>query len=202
MGSPYAPGVTRTRPSRIFHLVAAADWERERSADSQSVAREHFERNGFVHCCTREQIDEIARWWLADEAPLIALEIDAGLAGDVRWERADLGRVYPHVYNPLPRAALVAERALQDTATPPPSFLVEGRFAGRDVTVRWCDGALVDGDLDVIDAANALVASSTPIRQFPDVTAPASTASAYEAFCLIAAVLDDVVDYFGDGASG
>ena len=92
---------------RIFHLAAARDWGIHADGDGP-VATDQLERHGFVHCCTREQIVEVATWWLAGDAPLVAIEIDADRAGDVRFERADLGRQYPHVYNAIPRDAVTA----------------------------------------------------------------------------------------------
>ena len=193
---------------RIFHLLAASDWAAD--PGSGPVAQAQYERHGFVHCCTREQILEVASWWLAGDAPLVAIEIDAGRAGDVRFERADLGREYPHVYNPVPREAVVGlhDIELSDSvragglpprlASPPPAFVVAGSSDGRTVRVRWENGQL-SGDADVCARATLLVEKGEDVPQFPGVTRPASTTTPYDAFCLLAAVLDDVIGYQGDG---
>lgn len=200
--------MTETRGRRIYHLLAATQWAAAADAGGP-VAVEQFERHGFVHCCTREQIVEIAQWWLVGEAPLIALEVDADVAGDVRFERADLGRYYPHVYNPIPRAAALRAVDLPTDADgtvvlppalahPPPRFKVRGVFQGRPVEITWQGGAL-DGDPDVVARASATISSGATVPQFPSIDKPAGTASPYEAFCLLVAVLDEVTEYRGDG---
>lgn len=185
--------------------MAAADWDGQRAA-SGPIAADQLERHGFVHCCTREQIPEIAAWWLRGEAPLVAVAVDAGRAGDLRFERADLGRAYPHVYNPLPRQAVLAAHELPDTsvlpaelAEPPPMFAVSGRRDGAAVHAVWQAGRLVAGDDAVRAAAERLVASGASVPQFPGVSRPASLASAYDAFCVLAALLDEIESYRGDG---
>ncbi|HEX7166731.1 MAG TPA: DUF952 domain-containing protein, partial [Acidimicrobiales bacterium] len=180
----------------------------ERSGEGD-VARDQLERHGFVHCCTREQLVEIATWWFSDAGPLVALEIDVDAAGDVRFERADNAREYPHVYNAIPRAAVAGAHPLTAPdgavalppalADPPPSFEVVGRRDGRPVSVRWRAGAFVAGDPDLRRAAAEAIAKAAPVPQFPDVEGPASADTAYEAFCLVATLVDDVVLYAGDG---
>ena len=205
---PYALGVTTTGGGRIYHLMPAAEWGVEWESGG-AVAAPQLEGHGFVHCCTREQILEVATWWLAGDAPLVAVEIDAGRAGDVRFERADLGREYPHVYNAIPRDAVVGAHALAAApdglelpaalADPAPMFEVAGTLDGRAVRARWQGGALVDGDADVLERAALKIEKGEDVLQFPEVTRPASVATAYDAFCLLAATLDEVRSYRGDG---
>ena len=201
--------MTETRGRRIYHLVAAQEWQRE-AGHSGPVARDQLERHGFVHCCTREQILEVASWWLTAEAPLIAIEIDAGRAGDVRFERADLGREYPHVYNAVPREAVVATHEVTSAAggalalparlaDPPPGFTVEGIAGGRPVRVRWCDRRFDADNTGVLGRLNEAVAKGVPVPQFPGVERAASAATPYDAFCVVAAALDEVTRYLGDG---
>lgn len=207
VAGPYARGVTETSTAsahrgRIFHLAPAGDGVR--SLDTS--AAEQFERHGFVHCCTREQILEIASWWLGGVGPLAVVEIDAARAGDVRFEPADLGRRYPHVYNALPADAIVSIHALDDPdvlpvslADPPPAFRVEVRTTdGRRTEVRWCNGDLA-GDHDVRTEVEKLVAEGGTVLQFPAVGRAADLTTPYGAFCVINATVDEIVDYAGDG---
>jgi uncharacterized protein (DUF952 family) len=188
--------------------MAASAWALQRATTGPPAA-DQFERHGFVHCCTREQILEIASWWLAADAPLVAIEIDASVAGDVRFERADRGREYPHIYNAIPRDAVVTVHNLNGDArsfalpralsSPAAEFAVTGVVEGREARVRWRDGAFVEGDEEVITRASTLVDKGEDVPQFPGVTRPASTDTPYDAFCLLAAVLDEVTTYRGDG---
>ena len=187
--------------------MAATQWAQE-ADDEGPAATYQLTRHGFVHCCTREQIVEVASWWLAAEAPLVALEIDADEAGDLRFEEADLGRRYPHVYNAIPRPAVVGVHELVHVeggvelplslASPPPRFEVTGVLDGRDVCVGWSAGAL-DGDPAAVAIATENVDSGAQVPQFPGVTRPAALTTAYDAFCVLVAVLDEITDYRGDG---
>lgn len=204
LGGPYAPGVTETRRRVVYHLMAAARFD-EIDGRSTPIAEDQLARDGFVHCCTREQILEVANWWLTGEGRLVALAFDAAAAGDVRFEVADLGRRYPHVYNPLPRAALLAaydlgaapEALPAPLADPPPGFLVAGRRQGSPVELAWLGGRLA-GSTEAVLAARALADARAEVRQFPAVTTTAGFGSAYQAFCTFAAVLDEIDDYRGD----
>ena len=196
------------RPSRIYHLIAAASWRAQQ--DAAEVATGQLARHGFIHCCTREQIVEIASWWLKDDAPLVALEIDHDRipAGTVRFERPEgETREYPHVYGPLPRDTIVDAHQLgtapfalpTSLADPPPCFTIEGRLDGKDVRVTWQAGELVDAPPDLAARANVLVDKGAPVKQFLDVSGTASLASPYDAFSLLVELLDDITCYRGDG---
>ena len=200
--------MTETRGRVVFHLLSAIAWKEQESGDGP-VAADQLERHGFVHCCTREQILEIAAWWLRDESPLVVVAIDVDRAGDVRFERADLGREYPHVYNALPREAILAgyELPVSDPpvlpaalASPPPAFRVSGTRAGDTESAIWCDGQLVAGSASLRAPAEVLVEQGAEIPQFPGgVTTIANLDSPYAAFCVLAALLDEIESYRGDG---
>jgi len=91
----------------VYHLVARADFEaQDSSADYLPVA---FAREGFIHLT--DGADELAavgnRYYRADPRPYLALRIDlARVRAPVRYE--DPRRVYPHVYGPLNRDAILA----------------------------------------------------------------------------------------------
>src|SRR5437867_11774297 len=126
--------------------MPAGDWRDQ--AEAKEVAGDQFERHGFVHCCTREQLTEIASWWFADEAPLVALDVDSTvLSRECRYEPSPT-RWYPHVYGPIDAAAIVAVHGLEPAAgggfalpaalaAPPPAFRFTGRLGAPEATVAW-----------------------------------------------------------------
>ncbi len=91
----------------VYHLVPRADFEaQDPSADYLPVA---FAREGFIHLT--DGADELVavgnRYYRADPRPFLALRVDlARVRAPVRYE--DPRRVYPHVYGPLNRDAIVA----------------------------------------------------------------------------------------------
>ncbi|WP_175412416.1 DUF952 domain-containing protein [Streptomyces sp. TRM64462] len=92
----------------LFHVVPLADW----AADPEGPYRPpSLASEGFVHCSA----DGAAALAVADAhyrrvpGPLLALVVDEErLSADVRWEGTPGGTVFPHVYGPVERAAVVA----------------------------------------------------------------------------------------------
>jgi uncharacterized protein (DUF952 family) len=91
----------------VYHLVPREEFERQDpAADYLPVA---FPTDGFIHLT--EGADELAavgnRYYRDDPRPFVALVIDLNrVRAPVRYE--DPRRVYPHVYGPLNRDAIVA----------------------------------------------------------------------------------------------
>lgn len=92
--------------STTFHVVAGAYY---RDCDAEAdYAPESFEREGFIHCTDgAENVAATAnRYYTADRRMYIALVIDKSLVrAEVRYE--DPAGIYPHIYGPLNRDAIV-----------------------------------------------------------------------------------------------
>lgn len=96
--------------SDLWHLAARDEWDGalaigsyERSTRGVSLAEQ-----GFVHCSYREQVDGIAAALFADGPDLVLLRIDpARIPAEIRVEGG-----YPHVYGPIPVAAVTAATPL------------------------------------------------------------------------------------------
>jgi uncharacterized protein (DUF952 family) len=196
--------------ARVFHLLHADAWE-EQSGRGGPVAVDQFERHGFVHCCFREQLVEIATWWF-DPGPddeLVALELDPErLTAELRLE-ASPSRWYPHLYGPIdadavrdahlvPRSAADGRAQLPPAISqPPPAFrLTDG--AGR--TVCWRAGQGLSGDPSWIDAADAARASGRTVELIGGIVVPATLDTAYESFVLLEGLAEGgIAAYDGDG---
>ena len=102
------------RTGRVLHLAHVDEWNQtlisgwfDRSTRGRTLAEE-----GFVHTSTSAQLPMVARRFYADDPePLLLLVIDVAAteaAGSpVRWDPAE-GQLFPHVYGPVPRDAVVA----------------------------------------------------------------------------------------------
>lgn len=91
---------------RIYHLAEPADWAR--SIDTYCPPS--VEAEGFVHCSTAAQLPVVARERYIDHNGLILLTIDPELLDDQTLVYEELhgeGEQFPHVYGPLPTAAVV-----------------------------------------------------------------------------------------------
>jgi uncharacterized protein (DUF952 family) len=91
----------------IFHLAEPSDW----SASSPIYSPKSVEQEGFVHCSTRDQVLAVATAFFPGRDDLVLLTIDPDQLADgtlVYEDLYDHGDLFPHVYGPLPTAAVVA----------------------------------------------------------------------------------------------
>jgi uncharacterized protein (DUF952 family) len=100
--------MTRT----IYKIVTENEWREARRLmrfEGSSVDR----RDGFVHFSTAAQVAETARRHFAGVSDLILLAVDATMLGeDLRDEPSRGGDLFPHLYAPLPVAAVRWARPL------------------------------------------------------------------------------------------
>jgi uncharacterized protein (DUF952 family) len=101
--------------SELWHLAEDPKWTEavrtgsyQRSTRGQSLAEV-----GFVHCSYPEQLAGVAAAFYADAGDLVLLRIDpAGVPAEIRVEGG-----FPHVYGPIPVAAVTATEPLTRDAT-------------------------------------------------------------------------------------
>lgn len=205
--------MTGTAGGRLFHLVTADVWAATAPAGrpEQPFAHDQLDRHGFVHCCFREQLTEIASWWFDPDDELVALELDPEqLRGEVRLERAPR-RWYPHLYGPIDAAAVVrahlVPRDVDGVAVippalrqPPPAFRLHGRVrpSGPEVIVRWSPGRL-EGDPEWVQAATAAANEGRLVPLADDVVVPPDLHRPSGAFGVLDLVAAELTGYDGDG---
>jgi uncharacterized protein (DUF952 family) len=90
-------------PPTTYHLVPSLEWS---DGDAPYVPTA-FDRDGFVHCTDgAAEVAATANRYYADADDLLVLTIDrARLQALVRYE--DPRQVYPHVYGPIERDAIL-----------------------------------------------------------------------------------------------
>ena len=98
-------------PRRLFHIALREDWDRARRAGEYRVSTigRTLEEEGFIHSSFAQQVPATAaRFYAGVEAPLVLLVIDrARLGSAVVIEPApSTDEVFPHVYGPVPVAAV------------------------------------------------------------------------------------------------
>ncbi len=73
--------------------------------------------DGYIHLSTDEQLRGTLGKHFAGQEDLYLARIDlAALGSDVKWEPARGGALFPHIYGPLPLAAVIAHGSLQRRA--------------------------------------------------------------------------------------
>ena len=90
----------------IYHLVAA---EYYRDTDrTQPYTPEPFADEGFIHCTDgiANVVSVANRYYKDDQRMYVALAVDpAKVEAEIKYE--DPERIYPHIYGPLNRDAIV-----------------------------------------------------------------------------------------------
>ncbi|MQY25215.1 DUF952 domain-containing protein [Nocardia aurantia] len=94
----------------LVHLCTGAEWDEARAAGSRRAPS--LETEGFIHLSAPAQVHLPANRLFAGRADLVLLWLDPGrLAAPVRWEPGVPGdpaaMLFPHLYGPIPVAAVV-----------------------------------------------------------------------------------------------
>lgn len=103
-------------PEVAYKIVDAAEWR-------AAVAEGRYEgaavdlADGYIHMSAEAQLAETARRHFAGRSDLLLLTVDLSQFGDdLVWEPSRGGALFPHLYAPLPVAAVTASRAMVVTA--------------------------------------------------------------------------------------
>ncbi len=112
-------GVSAKRPdlrpvAAMFHLVDPQMW----AASGAALRPQSLSAEGFVHLSFAHQVEGSANRHCADDASLVALEVDPLLPPSrvVVEDSYGSGTSFPHLYGPLPRAAVTAVHPMTRTA--------------------------------------------------------------------------------------
>jgi uncharacterized protein (DUF952 family) len=95
---------------RVYHLVLRSAWEEDPAREYRAPS---LTSEGFIHCSLAGQVAASANRFYARAADLLLLEIDpARVASPLLSEPAGSGEMFPHVYGPINRPAVVAVHAM------------------------------------------------------------------------------------------
>ena len=90
---------------RIYHLVPRSTWE---AAPPAAYHVPSLETEGFIHCSNREQVARSANKFYPSESEMLLLAIDPSrLTSELRDEEGRPGELFPHIYGPINREAIV-----------------------------------------------------------------------------------------------
>jgi glutathione S-transferase len=113
---------------QLYHAAMPEDWAAayESGEYTMSTRNRTLADEGFIHASTRAQVEGVANRFYLDVAELVLLTIDpAKIDADIKWEPPAPGvdELFPHIYGPLPIAAVVATAYwFRSSGTPGPSW--------------------------------------------------------------------------------
>ena len=95
----------------IYHLTDPARWALSLAAGRHtgSTRDADLEQEGYIHCSTADQWPGVVERFYSDVTELLLLHIDEGaLDSPLIYEQlGEAPESFPHVYGPLPVAAVV-----------------------------------------------------------------------------------------------
>ncbi|MBX2898382.1 MAG: DUF952 domain-containing protein [Cyclobacteriaceae bacterium] len=95
----------------IYHIISITAWNAQQDADAVHVPS--LQTEGFIHCCTREQIAGVLSRYFKEKDGLLLLEIDESkLTAPVRFEVATDNELFPHVFGSINRSAIVGVKPI------------------------------------------------------------------------------------------
>jgi uncharacterized protein (DUF952 family) len=99
-------------PTTIYKICERALWrEAERAGLFRGAPVDA--RDGFIHFSTAAQVRETAARHFAGAADLMLIAVEAAaLGGALRWEVSRGGDLFPHLYGPVPLAAVLWAKPL------------------------------------------------------------------------------------------
>ena len=98
----------------IYKICQRAEW-RAAEAAGQYRGSAVDARDGFIHFSSAKQVSETAAKHFAKQTDLLLIAVDGGVLGAaLKWERSRNDDLFPHLYGPLPLAAVRWARPLPD----------------------------------------------------------------------------------------
>jgi glutathione S-transferase len=97
----------------ILHIALPSDWQQAQQDGEYRVSTRglSLEQQGFIHCSYPHQLEGVANRFYGDLSELLLLQIDVDLLdAELKVEPPTDGidELFPHVYGPIPTAAVVA----------------------------------------------------------------------------------------------
>jgi uncharacterized protein (DUF952 family) len=95
----------------IFKILSESQWQAMQASGMFTGSPVDL-ADGYIHISTDAQVRETVAKHFAGQTDLVLLAIDPVRLPDInrlRWEPSRGGALFPHLYGPLPRAAVVAD---------------------------------------------------------------------------------------------
>jgi uncharacterized protein (DUF952 family) len=96
----------------ILHVATQSDWDNQ--LNSADFAPESLRVEGFIHCCTPEQLPGVLQRYYSNRTDLLLLELDeTSLTATMKFESATGGELFPHLFGRINKNAIRKISALK-----------------------------------------------------------------------------------------
>jgi len=98
----------------IYHIVLPDAWA---AFEADIYRHANLETEGFIHCSFDHQLDAVVERYYDGEPRLVVLEIETDrLMSRMIKEPSRGSEIYPHIYGPINRNAIVGVRERRNPA--------------------------------------------------------------------------------------
>lgn len=95
----------------IYHITRASDWLSQ--ADSPVYEAASLQTEGFIHLSTAGQVAGVLTRYYQQVPDLLLLHVDAErLTSELRYDVSTDNELFPHLYGPLNKGAVMRVEAL------------------------------------------------------------------------------------------
>jgi uncharacterized protein (DUF952 family) len=92
----------------VYHIVLPEVWD---AFDTQLYRAASLDTEGFIHCSFAQQLEAVIGRYYRDAESIVVLEIETDrLMSRVLNEPSTGNEIYPHIYGPVNRDAIVAAK--------------------------------------------------------------------------------------------
>lgn len=106
---------TTPTSSVIYHAALPDQWEAAQISGVYEISTRGvtLAQEGFIHCSTRDQVESVANRYYSDISDVVLLTLDRTTVGSpvIDEAAASTGDLFPHIYGPIPTAAVVTTTA-------------------------------------------------------------------------------------------
>ena len=110
-GQAFRPMTDTARPATAFKILTAYQWAQLQTDGIFHGAPVDL-ADAYIHLSAADQLQDTLDKHFAGQTGLVIAEVDLAALGDtVKWEISRGGALFPHIYGPLPIAAVIGVRA-------------------------------------------------------------------------------------------
>ena len=96
----------------IYHVTTRADWQQQANAATYEAASLHTE--GFIHLPEAHQVAGVLHRYYQNTPDLLLLHVNPDkLAATLTYEPTTDNELFPHLYGPIDRAAIVEDQPIE-----------------------------------------------------------------------------------------
>ena len=93
--------------NQIFHICYASEWNNAIQTGAY-LGSTQDKKDGFIHFSTKDQLFESTNLHYAGKSGLVLLTVNSKSLGKaLKWEKSRKEKLFPHLYGPLPVAAVL-----------------------------------------------------------------------------------------------